>query len=801
MRADRRAVAGPAGRRRVDLARRPAPRASTSSTTPAARCRPVGRRPRVLTLHDLQPLEAQRHPLVASSARYLGRAVPRRACGPAVGWPCRASSCVARCSSGSTSPPERVVVIPHAVPVRPAGTPRGRPRRSATGSPGPVVLYPAITYPHKEHAHAARGLRAGPRPPPRRGARAPRRGGVERGAPSQAQIDASPRLPRAGAPARPDPRGRRRGPARAGRRRGRAVPLRGLRAPGPRGDGRGRRRSWPPTRPRSPRSSATPGGWCPSGDVGGLGRGDRRPPGRPERAGAPGRRRAARAPRYTTEANAARLRGAVPGAPPRPAERAAGPNGSARSPSCRVGDPMGKASSTRRCNGRRAPAAGCRPDSPAASCSRASSRWSWCSASPWSSTPATTASTTTSAACRSSSDHIHQAFGVNVCGEWKPDIPEFEIADRHPHPRRRRAPHPPALAARRGRQRHPRPLLRERPRRGRHRRRDLRHEARLPRRGHRGGRDQVRGRRGPAAAAGLLAGRVRRRGAAGDHHRRLQRPAPHRERRRHHDLLRRPRRRHPAAADRGQPRRARRRRRSGAVPPPESESSTTRAPAPERAPPPRPPATPPRPPRPATPRPPRLRSPHAGGRAGRRLRHPAAAAHPAHAEADAAGGQPADDRAGGRAPGRARRRRRPCWRWATGPTPSRPPTPTARCAGVDLHYAIEPEPRDTAGAIRFAALDAGIAERFLVLNGDVLTDLDLGALRGRARARRRRGHDRPAPRRGPVGLRRGPHRRRRPGRPPSSRSRRATRRPPTSSTPAPTCSSRRCSTGSRPTCR
>jgi len=54
--------------------------------------------------------------------------------------------------------------------------------------------------------------------------------------------------------------------------------------------------------------------------------------------------------------------------------------------------------------------------------------------------------------------------------------------------------------------------------------------------------------------------------------------------------------------------------------------------------------------------------------------------------------------------------------------------PDGRCAGVELHYAIEPEPRDTAGAIRFAALDAGIAERFLVLNGDVLTDLDLGEL-------------------------------------------------------------------------
>jgi len=23
-------------------------------------------------------------------------------------------------------------------------------------------------------------------------------------------------------------------------------------------------------------------------------------------------------------------------------------------------------------------------------------------------------------------DHIHQAFGVNVCGEWKPNVPEFE---------------------------------------------------------------------------------------------------------------------------------------------------------------------------------------------------------------------------------------------------------------------------------------------------------------------------------------------------------------------------------------
>ena len=60
--------------------------------------------------------------------------------------------------------------------------------------------------------------------------------------------------------------------------------------------------------------------------------------------------------------------------------------------------------------------------------------------------------------------------------------------------------------------------------------------------------------------------------------------------------------------------------------------------------------------------------------------------------------------------------------------------PDGRCGGVDLHYAIEPEPRDTAGAIRFAALDAGIRERVVVVNGDVLTDLDVSALVARHEA-------------------------------------------------------------------
>ena len=44
-----------------------------------------------------------------------------------------------------------------------------------------------------------------------------------------------------------------------------------------------------------------------------------------------------------------------------------------------------------------------------------------------------------------------------------------------------------------------------------------------------------------------------------------------------------------------------------------------------------------------------------------------------------------------------------------------------------LELMAESEPLDTAGAIRFAARDAGIDSRFLVVNGDILTDLDLTA--------------------------------------------------------------------------
>jgi mannose-1-phosphate guanylyltransferase len=54
--------------------------------------------------------------------------------------------------------------------------------------------------------------------------------------------------------------------------------------------------------------------------------------------------------------------------------------------------------------------------------------------------------------------------------------------------------------------------------------------------------------------------------------------------------------------------------------------------------------------------------------------------------------------------------------------------PESVAGGVRLEYVVEEEPLDTAGAVRFAALERGIDDTFLVLNGDVLTDFDIGGL-------------------------------------------------------------------------
>jgi mannose-1-phosphate guanylyltransferase len=69
------------------------------------------------------------------------------------------------------------------------------------------------------------------------------------------------------------------------------------------------------------------------------------------------------------------------------------------------------------------------------------------------------------------------------------------------------------------------------------------------------------------------------------------------------------------------------------------------------------------------------------------------------------------------------------------PEPFTQAYPDGVCAGVQLHYAVEPEPLDTAGAIAFAARHAGIDDTFVVANGDVLTDLDVADLVAFHRAR------------------------------------------------------------------
>ena len=81
--------------------------------------------------------------------------------------------------------------------------------------------------------------------------------------------------------------------------------------------------------------------------------------------------------------------------------------------------------------------------------------------------------------------------------------------------------------------------------------------------------------------------------------------------------------------------------------------------------------------------------------------------------------------------------------------------------GMRLRYVVEEEPLGTAGP-GAAGLDEGVLEeRLLVLNGDVLTDIDLTAELAAARAHRRARDARALPGRGHRQLRRGADRRRR----------------------------------------
>jgi mannose-1-phosphate guanylyltransferase len=62
------------------------------------------------------------------------------------------------------------------------------------------------------------------------------------------------------------------------------------------------------------------------------------------------------------------------------------------------------------------------------------------------------------------------------------------------------------------------------------------------------------------------------------------------------------------------------------------------------------------------------------------------------------------------------------------PEPFQAAFPDGGYGGVRVHYAVEPEPLDTAGAIAFAARAIGVDDTFVVANGDIITDLPIAEL-------------------------------------------------------------------------
>jgi mannose-1-phosphate guanylyltransferase len=67
------------------------------------------------------------------------------------------------------------------------------------------------------------------------------------------------------------------------------------------------------------------------------------------------------------------------------------------------------------------------------------------------------------------------------------------------------------------------------------------------------------------------------------------------------------------------------------------------------------------------------------------------------------------------------------------PEPFAAAFPGERHGDLRLHYAVEPEPLDTGGAIGFAARFVGADDTFIVANGDIITDVDVAALVDRHR--------------------------------------------------------------------
>jgi alpha-1,3-rhamnosyl/mannosyltransferase len=110
---------------------------------------PMRGAPYVLTVHDLQPLE-QRATHGRLKRAYLGAILPRSVHAArriAVPSEFVRQSLLTRLDAN----PLRVVVIPHGVEMHPWPTPF-EVLAERYQLDGPVVLYPAITYPHKNHA-------------------------------------------------------------------------------------------------------------------------------------------------------------------------------------------------------------------------------------------------------------------------------------------------------------------------------------------------------------------------------------------------------------------------------------------------------------------------------------------------------------------------------------------------------------------------------------------------------------------------------------------------------------------------
>lgn len=112
--------------------------------------------PRVLTVHDIQPLDlpGNFHPVKVA---YLRRSVPRAVAG-ARRTIVPSEFVRDRIVAALGADPERVVVVPWSAPPPSVRAPIDRVRRDL-GITGRLVLVPAITYPHKDHVVVVRALR------------------------------------------------------------------------------------------------------------------------------------------------------------------------------------------------------------------------------------------------------------------------------------------------------------------------------------------------------------------------------------------------------------------------------------------------------------------------------------------------------------------------------------------------------------------------------------------------------------------------------------------------------------------